>query len=91
MSLSIGDRVRCTASGQTYTVHAEPNGADVLVRSDLAGGIYWVAVDGLENVPRCRKCGGSGQYMKPVGFSQEVRGPVVRAMPCPECQPEPIP
>ena len=49
--MQVGDRVRCTASGQTYTVHAEPIGGDVLVMSDLAGGIYWVAVDSLEVMP----------------------------------------
>jgi hypothetical protein len=86
MTFQPGDRVQCTATSQKYTIHAEPHGEDVLVRSERAGGLYWLPVERLMAMPKCAACHGAQtvqvEYVV-IGGTVTPRPPV----PCPLCVP----
>lgn len=83
--MQVGTRVRCKATGAGYTVLAVPNGPDVLVQSDVAGGVYFVAVDSIERVDPC-KCGGTGLLWP--GYEVGSGDAVPDMVPCLVCRRE---
>jgi hypothetical protein len=88
-SFQPGDRVQCTATSQKYTIHAEPHGEDVLVRSERAGGLYWMAVERLELRKPCERCGGDGIVWTRRAWSERENRAAMTSLPCPDCSSTP--